>query len=158
MIASTACWADEPAPPESAPAHAPKAQSFDLRNESVKKIVHDTAATQFATGQVLKETPAEEQPGPRAVRYVPPEGTPKREPKYPTRLPDAQPSGGILSSLIDTVLEDDDITYAEKSKQDLACMSRDNMKTTAERVASCPGRADGGVKGNPADYKTVPSP
>src|SRR5436190_24296863 len=46
-------WSQEPAASTPAPAHL----VVDLSNESIKKIVRDTAATQSATVQISEEKP-----------------------------------------------------------------------------------------------------
>jgi hypothetical protein len=152
-------WAQEPAPV--APSH-----SFDLRDDAVRKIVRATAATQFGVVHVAPdETPAKAEPAPiksepAPVAYVPPVKTAPAL-QYPTRLPDPEPpSTGFLSSLIDTLLEDDDMTYAELHDEWLSCQSRNNVKTTAERAADCPAlnSETRSVYGNPEDFKRVPAP
>jgi len=150
-------WSQEPAPATP----AATTRSFDLHNESVKKIVHDTAATQYSVVQASQESASKPKPTETTVKFVPEEKpVVNQEPVYPTRLPEAKSSDGFLSTLIDTVLEDDSVSYAELNKERLACLSRENLKTTTERVASCPGLKNDnrGVTGNPNDLKTIPAP
>jgi hypothetical protein len=151
-------WSQEPAPV----APVAPARAFDLGNDAVKKIVRATAATQFAVVYVSQDeapaAPRKSEPAP--VAYIPPVKT-AAAPQYPTRLPDPAPrSDGFLSALIDTLLEDDDMTYAELYDEWLSCQSRNNLKTTAERAADCPAlnSETRGVYGNPEDFKRVPAP
>lgn len=151
-------WAQEPAP-------VAPSRSFDLRDDAVRKIVRATAATQFGIVHVAPdEAPAKAEPAPiksepAPVAYVPPVKTAPAL-QYPTRLPDPEPRDDFLSVLLDSFLEDDDMTYAELHDEWLACQSRNNLKTTRERAADCPGLQGEtrSVYGNPEDFKRVPAP
>ena len=131
MLASPA-WSQEPA--TSTP--APSALVVDLRSDSIKKIVRDTAATQFATIQLSNEKPDTRKPIEKIV-FVPSVAAPA--PKYPTRLPDPAPrSNGILSTLIDTLLDvDDDPSLGGKYPIWLSCQARDDLKSATQQDA-CP--------------------
>src|SRR4051794_18316656 len=108
LLASTA-WSKEPAavPP------ALTAGSFDLRNESLRKIVRDTAATQSAIVVASEDAPTKSDPS-ATFKYVPPEenATPAPVPKteVPRRKP-SRPSNDFVSALfgiaLDSVLGDD---------------------------------------------------
>jgi hypothetical protein len=117
MLASPA-WSQEP--------------SFDLKSDSIKKIVRDTAATQFATIQVSNEKPVERKPLAN-IDLTPPVAAPPV--KYPTRLPDpAPPSTGFLSTLIDTLLDvDDDPSLGGKYPIWLSCQARDDLKSATQQ-------------------------
>jgi hypothetical protein len=110
---------------------------FDLRSDSIKKIVHDTAATQSALVQLSDEKPVERKPLAK-IEFVPPIATPPR--KYPTRLPDpAPPSTGFLTTLLDTLLGHDDEDYSRQGPYDnwLSCQAHDDQKT-ATQSSNCP--------------------
>jgi hypothetical protein len=160
-------WAEEPAPASPAPA----ARSFDLRDAAVKKIVHDTAATQYGSVQLGVVHPGEVSPAvpvkatPAAMAFVPaerPSAVVHRAPALQPQTPAAPTQDGFLTSLIDMLIDGDDgVTYAELHDEWLRCQSRgDDLKTTRERAASCPGKSTEhrSVSGNPQDFKTVPSP
>jgi hypothetical protein len=66
-------WSQEPAA-DTSPAAPP---TFDLRSDSVKKVLRDTAATQYASVQVLETKPTEPKPV-KTVQFVPPEKQPAR--------------------------------------------------------------------------------
>ena len=84
LLATTA-WSQTPAAETPAPAE----RTFDLSNDSIKKVVRDTAATQFADARV---TPAEQTtPRPEQIQFVTPD-KPPAEPKVslpPPREPRA---------------------------------------------------------------------
>jgi hypothetical protein len=133
----------------------------------VRKIVHDTAATQYGVvqpGEASLAAPAKATPA--VVQFVTAE-TPHtvvhQALALQPRPAPAAPQGGFLSGLIDTLLDDDveNVTYAELHDEWLRCQSRgDDLKTTSERAASCPGRSleNRSVSGNPEDFKRVPAP
>lgn len=119
-------WAQEPADPQT-----PTRLSFDLRSDSLKKIVRDTAATQSATSQPASEAPV--RPSPRAaVVYVPPEKKAKPA-EHKVLLPSPVPeSGGFLSALVD-VLPDRELDNR------VICPSDEDLKTIAQGYEHCPG-------------------
>jgi hypothetical protein len=122
MLASTA-WSQQP--------------TFDLRSDSIKKIVHDTAATQSALVQLSNEKPVERKPI-ADIEFAPPVAKPPL--KYPTRLPDpAPPSTGFLSTLIDTLLDvDDDYSMQWQADNWISCQARDDLKAITQS-STCPG-------------------
>jgi hypothetical protein len=122
MLVSPA-WSQEAATVATA-----SSRSFDLSNESVKKIVRDTVATQAVAVQPPVETPVARKP-PGTVVFVP---AVKAEPvKYPTRLPDPAPqTDGFLSALIETLLGIEDDTAQLRPNDWLDCRASDNLKAT----------------------------
>jgi hypothetical protein len=108
----------------------------DLHNDSIKKIVRDTAATQFAPIQLSNEKPVARKSIER-IEFVVPVAVPA--PKYPTRLPDPAPrSTGFLSTQIDTLLDvDDDPSLEGKYPIWLSCQARDDLKSATQQDA-CP--------------------
>jgi len=163
ILLAAPAWAEEPAP--ATPAPAPAAQAFDLHDQAVKKIVHDTAATQYGVVQVGDASPAGPlKATPAAVRFVPvekPSVVVSQAPALKPRASAAPRQEGFLTTLIDTLLEGDDVTYAELHDEWLRCQSRgDDLESTSQRAAACPGKSQEtrSVSGNPNDFKTVPSP
>jgi hypothetical protein len=82
--------------------------SFDLKSESIRKIVHDTAATQSAPVQFVEARPAERklvieiedaQPLEKPIKIAPP-------PNIAAPRNNAAPeSPGLLSSIIETLVD-----------------------------------------------------
>ena len=140
LLASPA-WSQEPA----GDAPAPAARSFDVHGDAVKKIVHDTAASQYSNAQVSPEAPVDA--GRREVVYVPPEDSldpvPVRE--SPEQKPAAAPapeSNSFLSSLFEFVIdqaldseEDDGVT---SSNEMLRCRIQKEQKTSPPGIDNCP--------------------
>lgn len=135
---------------------APAAHSFDLRNETVRKIVRETAATQFSAVYVTDDATA---PKPAKTEFVPAASVTEAE-TTTVRLPEPlPPSGGFLSTLIDTILFDDTFSDRELQEKALGCLSRENVKTAPERVENCPdypGNHPSGLRDHIA-LKTPPS-
>jgi hypothetical protein len=109
---------------------------LDLKNDSIRKIVRDTAATQSATVQLPHEKPVARKPLAN-IEFVPEVKAPPL--KYPTHLPDPAPrSSGILSALIDTLLDvDDDPSLGGKYPLWLSCQAHDDLKSALQQDA-CP--------------------
>jgi len=117
MLVSPA-WSQEPA--------------FDLKSDSIKKIVRDTAATQFATIQVPSEKPV----APKQVaeiKFVPSVAAPPV--KYPTRLPEpATPAAGLFYTLVDAFLDvGDDSSLEFRYPLWLSCQARDDLKHATQQ-------------------------
>lgn len=83
--------------------------SFDLGSESVKKILRDTAATQYATARPAEAEPAKSPPSAeKAFQYIAPEKPPAK-PVAKLNLPPmpaALESNGFLSALIETLIDE----------------------------------------------------
>jgi hypothetical protein len=82
--------------------------SLDLNSDTVKKIIRDTAATQYAAPQLAEMKPAGHQPmTEKVVRYVPPERSPERSPAK-LNLPalPAPLQSSFMSALIDTLVSE----------------------------------------------------
>ena len=108
----------------------------DLHNDSIKKIVRDTAATQFATVQLSNEKTDARKPIEK-IDFVRPVAKPPV--KYPIRLPDPAPrSTGIFATLIDTLLNSiDDYPGPFRYDNWISCQARDDLKT-ARQLDGCP--------------------
>ena len=142
LLASPA-WSQEPATEAAAPAIKP----LDLRSDAVKKIVHDTAASQYGDAQSAPETPAVAER--REVEYVPPENleeVPVREaaeqPPAPVPAPASQPEG-FLSSMVSFLIaealgndQDDDLVTT--SNEMLRCRIQKEQKTSPPGEDRCP--------------------
>lgn len=120
--------------------------SFDLSSDYIRKIVRDTAATQSRPIELSEEKPAEREPV-ETVRYVPPEKPAPVKIAAP-RPVDAPQSHGILSSLVDAIVEtvidealgiDDDLESQVPSDRRLRCPAADPHKTTEPGSSTCPG-------------------
>jgi hypothetical protein len=139
LLASPA-WSQEPPPETPAPAVKP----LDLRSDAVKKIVHDTAASQYGNAQVAREAPADAER--REVEYVPPEDldeVPVREaakqPPAPTPAP--QPDGFLSSMfglLIAEALGNDQDDAVTTSNEMLRCRIQKEQKSSPPGPDRCP--------------------
>lgn len=83
-------------------------QSLDLSSDSVRKIIRDTAATQYAAPQLNEAKPVAPQPRTeKVVRYVPPEKPPTKQtaklnlPAMPAPL-----QNSFISAVIDTLVSE----------------------------------------------------
>jgi hypothetical protein len=135
-------WAQEPA--TSAPAPAPR--SFDLSSDSIKKIVHATAATQYAAVQVNAEAPVEREP---AIVFDQPEkpappikAAAKRRAPAPAR---ESASEGFLSAVVDILVDEllgVDVTNSleEEYNKTLGCNEHPDLNTSTPMLLTCPGR------------------
>lgn len=139
LLASPA-WSQDPAPEVAAPVAKP----LDLRSDAVKKIVHDTAASQYGDAQVSHVAPVDGER--REVEYVPPEDleeVPVREvAEQPPAPPPAPESDGFLSSMISFLIaealgndQDDEITT---SNEMLRCRIQKEQKTSPPGEDRCP--------------------
>lgn len=127
LLASPA-WAQQP--------------NFDLHSDYIKKIVRDTAATQYVSVQQAEVKPAE--PEPATVRYVPPDKSlPPAKSAAPR--PVAEPkSNAFLSAVVDILVDealgiDEDLEEQVHSDSALRCPTRDPLKTTEPGSSTCPG-------------------
>jgi hypothetical protein len=89
-------WSQEPhaKPPE------PAVSAFDLRSDAVKKIVHDTAASQYASVREANKVPEKSET--EAFVYVPPEkaSAPASEPPPLPPAPAPRPTASCLKCWI----------------------------------------------------------
>ena len=112
---------------------------FDLKSDAMKKIVQDTAATQFAAVQAPVDAP-EAKP---AFKYVPPE-KPDKPASAPTpRLPaESRHSNGFISSafeiLVDELLDIEDDDGVTSSNEMLRCRVQKDLKTSPPGPDHCP--------------------
>lgn len=118
-------------------------QNFDLRAESVQKIVRDTAATQYAAPQLDQSKPVEQPKDEKAVRFVPPEKAPARNtgklslPNMPKAIEESLLSH-VITSLIDEALGiDQDDPVDSNSISWLGCQSRIDLKRETLGNGSC---------------------
>jgi len=144
LLASPA-WSQEPV--VNAPAGT--ARSFDFSNESVKKIVRDTAATQFAIAQVSRDATIKSEPA-GTFKYVPPEEAPAPAPvpKAPRPQP-VPPSNSFLSAMFETLFDvaldsalglDSEYAGAASDDRWRRCESRTPLKTTQLGYDTCPAK------------------
>jgi hypothetical protein len=121
-------WAQEPA-------------SFDLGSDSLKKIVHDAASTQFADVRVADKAPAKSAPA--EFKYVPPEkpAAPVREPPRQLPVQSPQPDNfvtAVVDILFDEILGTDDIDDITVSNELLRCQVQKDIKTSPPGPDRCP--------------------
>ena len=141
LLASPA-WSQDPAgdaPPQ-------VARSFDVHGDAVKKIVHDTAASQYSNAQVSPDAPVDA--GRREVVYVPPEDSldpvPVRESpqQKPAAAAPAPESSSFLSSLfefvIDQALDHDEDDGISSRNEMLRCRIQKEQKTSPPGIDNCP--------------------
>lgn len=135
LLASPA-WSQEPAanPP------APVAAHFDVHSEAVRKIVRDTAASQYSTVRVSNEAPIAAAPLEANLDPVPVRESPDQAPT-PAPAPESQ-SSRLLSSMFGFLIaealgndEDDDITT---SNEMLRCRIQKEQKTSPPGIDNCP--------------------
>jgi hypothetical protein len=126
-----------PAPVENA---SPPAARFDLHDEAIRKVVRDTAATQYANVRETERSPPESTPA--EFVYVPPEPRPQVQ-ETKINLPEPTPaSDGFLSQVISIVLdetlgiEDDDGITA--SNDMLRCRVQKDTRSSPPGVDNCP--------------------
>jgi hypothetical protein len=126
-----------------APSHSATPPSLDLRAESVRKIVRDAAATQYAAPQLDESKQVEQPREAKAVRFVPPEKPPARHtgklslPTMPEEIEESFLSH-VITSLIDEALgiEQDD-PVESNSISWLSCQSRIDLKRETLGNGSC---------------------
>jgi hypothetical protein len=130
-------WSQEPA----SESPTPSAPSFDLRSDAIRKIVNDTASTQFAYVREVEKSSAKTEDA--DFKYVPPEKpvAPAREPppKLPARPPE---SDGFLSQVVDILVDEllgtDDIDDVTVSNELLRCRVQKDLKTSPPGADNCP--------------------
>lgn len=132
-------WSAEP----TVEAPEPTVRSFDLRTDAVKKIVRDTAATQFSSLRVSDKPSVEAEPD--EFVYVPPEEPPAPMPEPSRKLPAPAPrSDSFLSAIFETLIEEalgiegndpSDVTFANDV---LRCRIQKEQKTSPPGVDNCP--------------------
>lgn len=135
-------WAQEPA----APASTPSPRGFDLTNDAIRKIVHDTAASQSRVVTISDEMLAEREATP-TIRYVPPEAPPvvKKVAPQPASAPSPFDEffnalvGIVVDTAIDTTFEDhsDEALREQQYKEWAACHAQDPPPTTEQPYGNC---------------------
>ena len=138
LLASPA-WSQQPA----AEAATAVATPFDLRSDAVKKVVHDTAASQYSNAQVTHKAPVEGER--REVEYVPPE-EPLEELPLPAGAPlpsaPAPQPNGFVSSLFEFLLEEaigvDEYDDVSSSNDMLRCRIQKEQKSSPPGPDQCP--------------------
>ena len=115
-------------------------QTFDLHSPSLQKIVRDTAETQFAPARLVEETPAKRKPPPlESLTFAPPKDSTPIQHAPVLRLPAPAPQrDGILTGLIDALLErDDDLDFDGKYAAKSFCLASNADKTSDQRAQAC---------------------
>jgi hypothetical protein len=130
-------WSQEPAakPP------APVAAHFDVHSDAVRKIVRDTAASQYSTVRVSHEAPVATGPAEENLDPVPVRESPDQTPA-PAPATEAQ-SSRVLSSLFDFLIaealgNDQDDGVVTTSNEMLRCRIQKEQKTSPPGIDRCP--------------------
>jgi len=125
LLASPA-WTQEPAP------------TFDLRSDTIKQIVRDTAATQFRAVEPVREEKSRREPFTRIV-FTSPRDAAREQPPAPPRAPPPKPLSPLLSAVIDSLL-DVEPGFAEEARDSYLqlCRALDPDKSPTQRSLSCP--------------------
>jgi hypothetical protein len=130
-------WSNEPAPISPPPPRL----AFDLSNDSVKKAVRDSAATQYATLQVAAEKPAEQDPVAR-IDFAPPDKPLMAKPRLVQATvppPATPPPNEFVTAIVDTLL--DLALGAPEPEVWHACHPSDG-ETTMQISVMCPATSD----------------
>ncbi|HEU4779636.1 MAG TPA: hypothetical protein VFS58_07105 [Steroidobacteraceae bacterium] len=115
--------------------------AFDLNSASIRKIVRDTAANQYATVQLSEKSAVDPQPV-ATIKFVPEEKppAPRRQTARPTPKP-APSSDGPFSSLFEVLVDEllgvevDEVTA---SNEMLRCRVQKEQKTSPPGPDNCP--------------------
>lgn len=143
LVFASAALAQEPV---KNPALSPR--SFDLSNDSIKRAVRDSAATQYAVVQLPDSEPAKRDPIAAIDFSKPVKPAPERA-AAPVNHPAATPlaaavSEGILYGLIDTLV-DVALEDAPQSTHWVSCKPPGALETTAQIAVLCPMMSDDGA-------------
>jgi hypothetical protein len=115
-------------------------QSFDLHSPALQKIVHDTAATQFAPARLIEAAPPKQKPAPlESMTFASPK-TPALVHNTPVlRAPAPAPHrDGIVSGLLDAILRpDDDLDFEVKHSAKSFCRASNADKPSVQRDEVC---------------------
>jgi hypothetical protein len=134
-------WAQEPA--TSAPAPAPR--SFDLSNDSIKKIVQATAATQYATVEMNADAPRENEPAflfEQPEKPAPPVKAPAKR-RTPAR---ESASEGFVAAVVDILVDEllgveVSDSLEENYNKTLGCNDHPDLQSSTPKLLTCPGRS-----------------
>jgi hypothetical protein len=129
-------WSQVPAPA----APGVTLRSIDLNSAAIKQIIRDTAATQYSTARLVAQSPARQEPARHEAISVastspepPAHRTPSLRPAPPAVLRD-----GILTGLIDALLDDDgDHPEAAPNAAFESCLWNYRDQTSTQRQQSC---------------------
>jgi hypothetical protein len=126
-------WSQEPA----ATSPGVALRSIDLNSAAIKQIIRDTAATQYSTARLVEQPRARQKPATResislASTNPPAHRTPLPRPAAPG------PRDGILSGLIDTLINDDE-DHPESAPNPAfeSCLWNYRDQTSTQRTQTC---------------------
>ena len=144
MIAllATPAWSQEPA----APAPVLAATRLDLQSDAVRKIVRDTAATQYSDARASNEGAVRTEPA--AYVFVPPDDlseVPVREAPKQQSAPEPAPASkgntflsSVFEILIDEALDREEDDGVTSSNEMLRCRIQKEQKTSPPGIDNCP--------------------
>jgi hypothetical protein len=126
-------WAQEPAPATP----GVTLHSIDLNSAAIKQIIRDTAATQYSTARLVepraRQEPAAQESIPIASTTPPADRTPP-----PRRADPALPPDGILTELIDLLIDDDeDHPELAPNPAFQSCLWNYRDQTSTQRDQTC---------------------
>jgi hypothetical protein len=126
-------WAQEPAPATP----GVTLRSIDLNSAAIKQIIRDTAATQYSTARLVepraRQEPAAQESIPIASTTPPADRTPP-----PRRADPALPPDGILTELIDLLIDDDeDHPELAPNPAFQSCLWNYRDQTSTQRDQTC---------------------
>jgi hypothetical protein len=115
--------------------------TFDLKSDSIQKIVRQTAGTQFSPVQEARSTPVATEPAP--ITYVPPEKPPAPAREAPRKLPDPVPPpedffSSLVSMLVDELLGIDEADEITARNDMLRCRVQKEIKSAPPGIDNCP--------------------
>ena len=139
-LLSSPAWADE--------------HSFDLNSETMKTIVRATAATQYAEVPQVDENAVKAEAN--WLDEVTTDLQLREKPPVAPVAAKAAPAPykpGFLSALIDTLLDvEPDRSPEALQNEYMGCLQHDQMKSTTDRSATCPGRIPDWAAADPDHY------
>jgi len=121
------------------PAWSQETATFDLKSDSIRNIVRNTAATQYRVVEPVKEPRVERNPFASAV-ILRSEDTVLETPLPPPTRAEPRVSP-LVTSIIDTLLDIDDDEISERAKQTYLALCRqvDIVKDNVHPYSTCPG-------------------
>jgi hypothetical protein len=127
-------WSQEPA----ASSPGVTRRSIDLNSAAIKQIIRDTAATQYSTARLVEQPRARQKPAARESISIAPTNPPAN--RTPLLRPAAPgfPRDGILSGLIDALINDDD-DHPESAPNPAfeSCLWNYRDQTSTQRSQTC---------------------
>lgn len=140
-----------------APAWAEDPPSFDLHSAAIRKIVNETAATQFGQPP-LPEEPAKKPETQKTVKFVPPQKLEHEKAPVLRPAPAKLPRNDVVVTLVDIVADTlSDIADVDLSREQfddwLRCPARAEDMPGSRLLDYCPGRQSSWGLTEPLGYQ-----